>query len=50
MVMVQLKDVFERKLGFNIIGTINYRCDRNCNSAASDKELLDYVTNLGKQL
>lgn len=50
MVMVQLKDVFERKLGFNIIGTINYRCDRNCNSAASDKELLDYATNLGKQL
>lgn len=50
MVMVQLKDVFERKLGYDIVGAIEYRCDRDRNSVASDKELLAYAAELGKQL
>ncbi len=50
LVEKQLRDVFSNKLGYNIVGVINYRCDRDRNSAISDSQILEYARNLGKLL
>jgi len=44
----QLTQVFVNNLGYDLVGVINYRCDRKFNSAQQDKEVLAKAIQLGK--
>ena len=46
----QLKSVFVDKLGYDVIGVINYRCGRNSNSAREDPEVIMQARELGRLL
>ena len=46
----QLKSVFVDKLGYDVIGVINYRCGRNSNSAREDPEVIMLARELGRLL
>ena len=46
----QLKSVFEKNLGYDLVGVINYRCDRNRNSAREDADVIAKAKELGKLL
>jgi len=50
LVESQLEDVFVNKLGYEVVGVINYRCDRNFNSARDDPEVLARARELGRLL
>jgi hypothetical protein len=46
----QLKSVFVDKLGYDVIGVINYRCGRNSSSAREDPEVIMQARELGRLL
>lgn len=50
LVEEQLKSVFVKNLGYEVVGVINYRCDRDFNSARDDAEVLSRARELGKLL
>ena len=50
MVENQLRDVFTNNLGYEVVGIINYRCDRDMKKASKDLEILDFARSLGKKL
>ncbi len=50
LVEEQLKSVFVKNLGYEVVGVINYRCDRNFNSAKEDADVIKRARELGKLL
>lgn len=46
----QMTKIFTERLGYDLVGVINYRCDRNRISAIEDSEVLAKARALGKSL
>lgn len=46
----QLSSIFVDKLGYDVVGVVNYRCNRDFNSAKHDQIIMNVARELGKKI